>query len=562
MKKIYILITFVLMAALSSCHKPEYVAPTADRQGLTSLTAIFTFGPYVDQELAKLVINDDTKDRYEIPVPLYFPVTSDDKTDAYMYKVRVKAELQPNFTISPGLGVIDLTEENWYDYTDPFGNVRKICITGKQVKSSACEIASFVITSPQTITGVIDKEKKIITLPTKDDVSACKAKVQISAHAKIAPDPTKEHDYTDGFKYIVTADDGTVAEYLVQTGEPQKIPMGFDVSTIEQLFNFDPVTRLGMPPYNVFTAVSLAAIEGNLIICKGDGSAPFAINGLDGSKIGDIKLGDAVAGSITNDEAGNLLITSVAQGGEMFKIYKTNSIKKEPEFLCSITNPVDCPVGHKMKAMGDVNDKAVITLTAEGIDGVTSSAKAVYLLVEEGNVMDFKVVDFASLGVGWASAPVNTATVVPASLDPDKDGWFFDYYGENCDADGNYLLHYVTPSMKDNIVAGIGDWANNPNCLDSKSFNNARYMALFVVSHFPCWGRGPMLYVFNITDPSSASLVVENDLIQWFQAGDYSCASGDVVLSPSSDGYKLYIYYYDHNSQAVGGYVADCIKRE
>ena len=57
------------------------------------------------------------------------------------------------------------------------------------------------------------------------------------------------------------------------------------------------------------------------------------------------------------------------------------------------------------------------------------------------------------------------------------------------------------------------------------------------------------------------SLELKNQSIDWYQAGDYSIASGDVVIAPSADGYKLYIYYYDHNSQAFGGYVADCIKR-
>ena len=43
--------------------------------------------------------------------------------------------------------------------------------------------------------------------------------------------------------------------------------------------------------------------------------------------------------------------------------------------------------------------------------------------------------------------------------------------------------------------------------------------------------------------------------------GSYAIASGDVVLAPSADGFMLYVYYYDHNSQVLGGYSADCIKR-
>ena len=37
-------------------------------------------------------------------------------------------------------------------------------------------------------------------------------------------------------------------------------------------------------------------------------------------------------------------------------------------------------------------------------------------------------------------------------------------------------------------------------------------------------------------------------------------AAGDVALVPSKDGYRLYVYYYDHHAQAIGAYVADCFE--
>ena len=37
-------------------------------------------------------------------------------------------------------------------------------------------------------------------------------------------------------------------------------------------------------------------------------------------------------------------------------------------------------------------------------------------------------------------------------------------------------------------------------------------------------------------------------------------ASGDVVLVPSTDGYRMYMYYYDHHIQAIGASVADCFE--
>ena len=138
MKKNILFLIVLVMAALSSCEDPQYVAPTADRQGLTSLTAIFTSGPFVDQQMAKLEISDPVPDRLVIPVPWFYPETSDDETTPYMTNVRVQAQLSPNCFISPALTILDLTKENEFTYTDAQGKSKKIIITGDRVKSSAC----------------------------------------------------------------------------------------------------------------------------------------------------------------------------------------------------------------------------------------------------------------------------------------------------------------------------------------------------------------------------------------------------------------------------------------
>lgn len=564
MKKLYIVIGVLCLVALQSCHKPEYIEPTAERQGLTSLTAIFTFGPYVNQEMARLSISDDTQERYVIPVPFYFPETSDDETTPYMIKVRVQAELQPNYTISPPLTLLDLTEENWFTYTDPHGVSRNICITGERVKSSACEVISFSLDSP-AVGGVVDKAAHHVLLPTKDDVTASTATVQVSAHATISPDPKQPRDYSKPVKFTVTADDGhTTAEYLVEVGDPEKLESGIDANSVERLFNFDPVSRLGLPAYNQACYPSLAVSSGRLIFCYGNGTAPMVLNGKDGTKVGTMKLGSAKADVITSDEAEHILIANYAEGGESagtVNVYVSDGPSDTPVLLCSFTNPSICPIGHRMKVIGNVKSDAIITFTAEGIDGVTESSDAVYVTIKDGAMDSVNMTSFDGLGYGgWGSAPVNVATVVPVSLNP-QDGWLVDWYGSNADADGNYLLHYVNGSGSDTIIARLGDWASNVNCLDTKQFNSCRYAAVFSVSHFPCWGISPGIYFYEINDPSSPSLMFSNSAIGWYQQGDYCYAAGDVVLAPSADGYYLYLYYYDQNSQAIGGYVVDCIKR-
>lgn len=562
MKKTFIILTTALLTLASACHSPEFVETTADRQGLTSLTAIFTFGPFVDQEMAKLTITDAQETNLVIPVPYYYPETSDDETAAYLTKVRVKAELQPNWKISPSLTLLDLTEENWFTLTNPAGETKKICITADRVKSSACEIVSFTVDSP-VISGVIDKVNKEIILPTTDDVTNCTATVQISSHASISPDPSEARDYSQGVTFTVTAHDGvTKAEYLVKVGAPEKIESGINLTSVEQLFNFDPVSRLGLPAYNESSIASLAYSGGVLCVCTGSGT-PMTINALNGAKIGTMNIGNATVNAITNDAAEHILMTNVAAGGETVNLYVSASSTATPALLTSFTNPSDCPVGNKVKVFGDLYGYAVIVLPSEGIDGVTSTSKVVYVKVENGNAANPVVVDMSAAGLAWGSAPTNVAGVAPASLDPANDGWFLDYYeggtGHNLD-----VLEYV--SGDGSATTGLFDyggnaWGLDANCLDSKQFNGVNYAALFIISHFPHWGIGPQLYIYDITTPSAPTKLFSDTNLSWYQLGDAGTVTGDVVMAPSADGYKLYVYYYDVNSQVIGGYVGDCIKR-
>lgn len=566
-KNILYLLALVLSVTLASCEDPQHVAPTADRQGLTSLTAIFTSGPFVDQEMARLELGEEIPERLVIPVPWFYPVTSDDETTPYMTKVRVQAALAPNCYIEPALTILDLTQENKFVYTDAQGNKKNIIITGERVKSNACELISFALVEP-AITGVIDKAQKKVSLISAESLEGVLATYEVSAHATISPDPSVEAlNYNDPVTFTVTAHDGvTMAEYVVMKDVPEKIESGFNKESVEQLFNMDPVSNLGMPAFDKPVGPTLAALQGKLVICTGDGSTPIYVNGVTGVKQGEINLGSAVAGSVTNDEAENLLIVNKALGNETVNIYRTKSVTEAPTLFYSFTNSNagGLPCGSKIKVIGNIDDTALITLVHEGVAGVTTASKFTVLVVNGGAVVSEQVMDLSGAGLSWNTAPVNTAAIVPISTNP-ADGCLHTQYGPS-------FLSYINASGS--IVAQYNSdttgWGLNPNCLDSKRFNNCNYAALFVVSHFPAWGMGPQLYLYNTTDMSKftgtsvtdlACLELTNQAITWYQTGSYSVASGDVVIAPSADGFKLYIYYYDHNSQVVGGYVADCIKK-
>ena len=552
-----------LALVAAACHQPEYVKPTAERQGITSLTAYFTFGPFVDQEMAKLNISDPEQTRFVIPVPYYYPESSFDETEIYMIKARINAELQPNCKIEPGLDILDLTEENVFTYTDASGSSRTIVITGSRVHSSKAELLTFDIVDPP-ISGIVDESLHKVSLVSADDLSAAVAKVSISAHATISPDPAEPHDYNNGFTFTVTAGNGVdKTEYTVVKEVPEKIDYGFNSSSIKQLFNFDPVSNIGLPPYNSMAYISMAVTGNYLVVSTGDG-APVYLNKLTGVKVGDLNTGAATVAGITSDEAGNLLLCNHAEGGQTFTIWTSAAVGESPVEFFSFTNTSDLPMGYKVKVMGDINGDAQIVATLEGIDGITASSKFWSFQVVDGAVISQQLVDASASGLVWGSAPVNGTAICGASVNP-ADGWFGACYDPN-------VLTWVKADGSAGATASTSDgnsWGWNYNCFDSKQFNNAKFLAGFVVSHFPAWGIGPRLYVYDISNPTAVSgdfettsaLVMSNTGIAWYQTGDYSVAAGDVLIAPSSDGFMLYIYYYDHNSQVIGGYSADCIKR-
>ena len=593
MKKIYLLLTAVILCAVSSCHKPEWVEPTAERQGITSLTAYFTFGPNTEKVMGKLALAEgEDLDRYVIPVPWFYPEESDEVTTLHMTKARVRAELAPNCKIEPSLTVLDLNAENQFVYTNSKGESKPIVITGKRVKSATADMLSMNLLDPQTkevvLEGFIDNDAKTVYLFTIDDVSGLIAEVTPWYHASVVDadeilkeDETgntvetgiyrfsKAQDWNQEQTITVLAHDGkTEGEFKVIKRNPEKIAYGFNPDSFKELFNIDPVSRLGVPPYTQAGVLSsIASIQGYLIVNHGDGSAPMYLDGRNGSKIGDVNVGGLSVGAITNDEAGNLLLCNRLETSGTFEIYRTSSVTEAPTLFYSYNSEISLPLGGKIKVIGNIDADACIVVNYEGVDGITSASQVLNIYVKGGQVADAQVVDFSAAGISWGSSPTYYSGVVPTSPDGDN-GWFYASYSLNG-------FQWVKQNMSLGSAVLTNDmdraWLVNPSCLDAKRFNNATYMAMLVLHHFPAWELQPSIWLYDITDPStvsgnyqdSPSLVAYNSWITYFNASNAegTVSSGDVVMAASADGFKAFVYYYDHYAGTIGGYSADCVKK-
>ena len=573
MKKIYYLLIVSALALFSSCQEPEYIEPTAERQGITSLTAYFTTGKYVDQALARLDVTDETTENYVIEIPWFFPEETEDPTTIYMSNLRVRAELAPNCKIEPPLTVLDLNQENHFTFTNNRGESRPITITGKRTKSRRTDLISFNVIGIFGCEGFVDNDERKIYLFTNDDLSGYTAEAVPCVHATIknAEDLAKPKDYNKPQTITVIAQDGvTETEYTITKEAPTKIPYGFNTASAKELFSLN-AANLGFPAYTEAVNPSLGVVESKLVISMGNGTAPKYLNGVTGVVEGELNLGSAVADGMTSDSAGNLILTNNAAGGETVDIYTTNSLSTAPQLYYSFTNETTFVVGNVVRVIGDIKSDARMILTHEGVSGVTVSNLVTELVIRGGEVVENNLIDYSTVYPGWGETAIHYAKVTPVSIEP-ADGVMISSYSNSVQVgdDSHYYLAYINGNMnkteKDLFEVDYCNWGKNPNSMNAMVYNNATYLVHFVTTQFPAWGQNPGLYVYDISTPSfiksSEPVLMNKSLTQHnITNAEESNACGDVIMSQSADGFKLFVYYFDHYAQAIGGYSVNSIKR-
>lgn len=558
-----IIYTGVCLAAalfLGSCSE-EFVEPTAQRSGITSLAAYFTSGPN-DGKLAidwKVDGNDATTD-YVIPVPYYYPEESDNTTEQYMSKMKVVATLANNCSIDPPLTVLDLTKKNQFTYTNPYGEQKQITISGQMTRSDKCAIHAFMA-SPGELTGIIDEDNKTISLVTADDLSTATAEMTLSPHATISPDPSQPHNFNSPFQFTVTADNGTTkATYTVMKQVPPKVENGYRAGSEKLLFEND-MTTLGVTNANTIHP-TLACIGNFVVLNLGDGTTPQYFKKSTGTRMGTINLDAANAsGAVTSDVAGNMIIANHAENGQTLKIYRTNDVTQAPQLLLSYNNALGVAIGDRLHVQGDLNTDAIITATPYGCQN------AIRWTVHNGTVSAPQNILFS--GVNAWGAQDGSSKVVARTANV-ADGCFFSYYDAgNCPT--YYAPSWAAPQRILTANSNGKGWGYNTGAIDARDFNGARYLAVFEIGYWPGWGLPGSIYLFDATNPTSVSgnintssalksKLTMSDLYGTvgYAAGD---RTGDVLVTPSEDGYFMYIFYASNTHMSFGGYQVDCIKK-
>ena len=559
-KAIYIAAAVIAPLALTGCADEEHVDATANRTGITSLTAYFTSGPNIDKAAVKYQpTGDATQTDYVIPVPYYYPEESDNTTEEYMTKMKVVAKVENNCTIDPPITVLDLTQKNHFTYTNPYGEKQDITISGQLTRSDKCQLRSITV-QPGDLTGVIDEDAKTVSLVTAADLSAATATATLSPHATISPDPAQPHDMNNGFEFTVTADNGTSkAVYKVMKQVPPKKSSGYRTGSETKVFENDMTTIAGIDWNN--SHPTLAATKSHVVLDPGTGATPYYFSKITGQQMGQIALGAANAsGCVTSDDKGNMLISNLAANGQTLKIYKTNDVTKTPELFISYDNGLGVDIGARLQVYGDLNGNAVVTATP------LSCQNAIRWIVKDGKPGQPENILFGTAAWGGLDGVAKVSSLDATGT---AGAIFSAYFGGACQA---YYAQGWKKDAKQIMQNGTESaWGFNPGATDVRQFNGVNYLALFEMGYWPDWGLSGHVYFYDASSPGSLSgnfsdssaLQFALNVSDLFGSTGYPGDSrfADVLMAPSEDGYFMNIYYVSNTHKSFGCWQIDCIDK-
>lgn len=413
--------------------------------------------------------------------------------------------------------------------------------------------------------------------------------IEVTTNCEYTIEPYEQHDWLtlggDANKIVLTAvANGTYnlryAAYLVTVPAIQ-VPV-VDEETGEETGDTAPYTetiwfwqsglasvewasRLDVDTYIGSANLSMAVADGKIYICNTQDVYCHSMS--DGSLSAGLGMGELGVKSITNDDAGNVIIAS---GGGWYNPEDGG----EPDYLNIAVLPASDPLNfEKMKmlvmytngfyglgldnvrATGDcysTSGSGVITLATVAGDGdaycVAWQIKGGVAVDLNGNPSfnmetgDTSYTDYVTITKGSALWDANNI-VTMALTDNLSDGVLEIGY------DGIYALRY-NPSMSASawteVLATGSSWAEGYNALDVIEWNGHRYCAFIGMAYFPQWSMPSYLWLVNIDDINNpvvefcgeytAELGEEEEV-----AGSICCSFTDLKLVADGDNLKAYI---------------------
>ncbi|MDR0505641.1 MAG: DUF5018 domain-containing protein [Dysgonamonadaceae bacterium] len=571
--KLNILIAGIIVMYVGGCQTPDDLLPPVSHKGVNSISAYFTDnkGNILDENNAKFTATiTEGSNEIVIPIPYFYPENSDNMvTSEMMSKMRIRAVLDDNVTVSPALLYMDLNPDNRYSITvtDQRKEKHEYIIRGEVKKSSACSIEEFTL--PElSLDGIISETNKKISLITPEDLPPVKASIKISPHATISPDPrTTAIAYNTDQQFVVTAHDGiTKATYTVTRTILPKIPGGIRPGSAKIMFAKKLISELGATNH---THGGLAATN-NYVVISTRSNQNIVINPKTGELLSPLDVsitgGDLNDMYNTADNAGHILICNLAQNAGTFKMWKLNSLSETPELFIDWKENTTFDIGRKVSVQGNIAADAIITAP---LHNASSGQFARWKVT--GGILQSQTPDIVTVnGMTWDR---NVDVVYTSATNVNADYFVTRYSDFVPSSQGNdySMLNWINGSNNTvrkslvNVNAGFVS-----NAVDYTVFNNIPY-ALVNYLNGATWGQADMVYLVNAADVGAFTAVYNEWGGPWGAGGavEWACElhkygamegsgiangnyTGDVAFVQSDSGYFLYVYFMFTNGYIVG----------
>ncbi|MBQ9654327.1 MAG: hypothetical protein IJV32_08950 [Bacteroidales bacterium] len=251
--------------------------------------------------------------------------------------------------------------------------------------------------------------------------------------------------------------------------------------------------------------------------------------------------------SITNDDAGNLLLADLMPYlgvGKIYAIKADDTAMANPVCLIPWVNEAwsGSRGADKVAAKGDVFGNGIVTMIYGGVGSYGGLTYGLAWEIKNGvaDVFDYNEYNKSTHRINndaWLTMPEladdlwlsNRAVFVPAGPAA-SDGFFFSGY------DGLYNLNYYDGSEWTVVAEGLGDWATAPNGMATIDWNGKKILAVVAMAYFPHWGMPAKLYIFDVTDPKNPVTLSANQYMAENYLHDAAeAATTDVILAVEGD---------------------------
>ncbi len=542
-----------LLYVISSCQEVEDLTPSVSRFGINSITASFPGDDGSDNNFTSEIDYDNKI--ITIIFPYNYPKTSENVlTMKDLTNLRVKANLDDNVSISPALLHMDLSKDNLITVTDQRKQKSNYKVVAEIRKSSEAIITSFEL-KEFGLSGIIDQDKKTISLISIESIGMTLADVSISHGASLDPDPRKVSlSYDNDVKVTVIAQNGTTKNvYTIRKEVPEKVDFGMRSGSAKVLWAKRLQADLGITDLNLTGGI---AVTDNYVVVNTRNQASIYLDAKTGSKLGSISTMSPIIGGLVNfystaDDNNNILVCNLAPNAGTFKVWKLKDVSSTPELFIDWSNSGSTAVGRKISVNGSIDGNAIITAPLMG-----ANRQFARWVVVDGVLVSQtpEIISINGIGGAWN----NNADVVYSSATNLSADYFVSYYA------APRKFAWVNGST--NTVKAWGpeisaNWIQN--AADYVLFNNCPYVASNSINSFT-WGSDDSIYLFDASSTSTFTSPIWQAPIGTYggkdNAGANANGTGDVALKVSKDGYYMYLYFMFTNGQVVCVQY-DCIKK-